>query len=188
MPAKAALLKGILMAAADPEMAAKTLLVVLMVILSFLLLVVSPFVLVLSTPLAPPETVQLYVEGTAEAITALGEGWYGPPEIDWRAVVAVDAARRRQDFSGVTLLGVEELALLFVEVVETREKTVFVGYEPVYDEEGNVVGERPVYQTMLIPVYRVLSMAEVGTLLGMTAEEIQWAEAMFNTIREGGHL
>ncbi|MBS3949745.1 MAG: hypothetical protein KGZ53_03660 [Peptococcaceae bacterium] len=196
MPAKAAFVKGILMAAADPEMAAKTLLAVLMVILSFLLLVVSPFVLVLSTPLAPSAVMEAYEEETEIAIMATADGYDGAVEIDWRAVLVLDAVRFRQDFSHVEnalllppmlrelfMREIRELALKFVELVEFREVTRHVGYENVYNEEGEVIGERPVYVEVKVPVYRLRSLEEVAELLGFTAEEQQWAATMMESLR-----
>ncbi|MBS4055348.1 MAG: hypothetical protein KGZ64_11400 [Thermaerobacter sp.] len=190
------LLKGLTMAVADPEGTAKVFLGVVVVAVLPLFLIVSPFVLVLSTPLAPQSVMAAYEEETEIAIMATADGYDGAVEIDWRAVLVVDAVRFRQDFSHVEnalllppmlrevfMREIRELALKFVELVEFREVTRHVGYENVYNEEGEVIGERPVYQEVKVPVYRVRSLVEVAELLGFTAEEQQWAVAMMESLR-----
>jgi len=190
------LLKGLTMAVADPEGTAKVFLGVVVVLLLPLFLVASPFILVLSTPLAPPAVMEAYEEETTTAIMATSDGYYGPVEIDWRAVLVLDAVRFRQDFSHVenalllppmmrevVMREIRELALKFVEVVEVRAVERHVGYEAVYNEEGEVIGERPIYAVVKVPVYRLRSLAEVAELLGFTPEEQQWAAAMLESLR-----
>jgi len=190
------LLKGLTMAVADPEGTAKVFLGVVVVAVLPLFLIVSPFVLVLSTPLAPQSVMAAYEEETEIAIMATADGYDGAVEIDWRAVLVVDAVRFRQDFSHVEnalllppmlrevfMREIRELALKFVELVEFREVTRHVGYENVYNEEGEVIGERPVYVEVKVPVYRLRSLEEVAELLGFTAEEQQWATAMMESLR-----
>ena len=190
------LLKGLTMAVADPEGTAKVILVVLVVAVLPLLLVISPFVLVLSTPLAPQSVMEAYEEETTTAIMTTSDGYYGPVEIDWRAVLVLDAVRFRQDFSHVEnalllppmmrevfMREIRELALKFVEVVEVRAVERHVGYEDVYNEEGEFIGERPIYAVVKVPVYRLRSLAEVAELLGFTPEEQQWAAAMLESLR-----
>jgi len=184
------------MAVADPEGTAKVFLGVVVVLLLPLFLVASPFILVLSTPLAPPAVMEAYEEETAIAIMATGDGYDGAVEIDWRAVLVLDAVRFRQDFSHIEkalllppaqrelfMREIRELALKFVELVEVREVERHVGYENVYNEEGEVIGERPVYVVVKVPVYRLRSLAEVADLLGFTVEEQQWAAAMMESLR-----
>jgi len=184
------------MAVADPEGTAKVFLGVVVVLLLPLFLVASPFILVLSTPLAPPAVMEAYEEETTTAIMATSDGYYGPVEIDWRAVLVLDAVRFRQDFSHVenalllppmmrevVMREIRELALKFVEVVEVRAVERHVGYEAVYNEEGEVIGERPIYAVVKVPVYRLRSLAEVAELLGFTPEEQQWAAAMLESLR-----
>ncbi|MBS3984338.1 MAG: hypothetical protein KGZ66_01880 [Selenomonadales bacterium] len=207
MAAKVAL-KAAVWAAMNPEDAGKVILVVVGLVFFPLFILAAPFLLMVSTPLAPPQAIQLYMQATDEAMSSLAGEWHGPPEIDWRAVLAVDAVRRRQDFSSfefpdlkglppehpavrlrnAKLQEIRELALRFVEIEDFIEVEKFVGYETIYDEEGNAVGERAVYTVVRIPVYRVLPVAEVAGLLGMTAEEGQWAEVMYQTIKKGGHF
>jgi len=190
------LLKGLTMAVADPEGAAKVFLGVVVVAVLPLFLIVSPFVLVLSTPLAPQSVMDAYEEETTTAIMATSDGYYGPVEIDWRAVLVLDAVRFRQDFSRVEnalllppmmrevfMREIRELALKFVEVVEVRAVERHVGYENVYNEDGEFIGERPVYAVVKVPVYRLRSLEEVAELLGFTAEEQQWATAMMESLR-----
>jgi len=190
------LLKGLTMAVADPEGTAKVFLGVVVVAVLPLFLIVSPFVLVLSTPLAPQSVMDAYEEETTTAIMATSDGYYGPVEIDWRAVLVLDAVRFRQDFSRVEnalllppmmrevfMREIRELALKFVEVVEVRAVERHVGYENVYNEDGEFIGERPVYAVVKVPVYRLRSLEEVAELLGFTAEEQQWATAMMESLR-----
>jgi len=190
------LLKGLAMAVADPEGTAKVILGVVVVAVLPLLLIFSPVVLVLSTPLAPQSVMDAYKIETATAIMATSDGYYGPVEIDWRAVLVLDAVRFRQDFSRienalllppmmreVVMRESREQALKFVEVVEVREVTRHVGYEDVYNDEGEIIGERPIYEVVKVRVYRLRSLAEVAQLLGFTPEEQQWAAAMFESLR-----
>ena len=184
------------MAVADPEGTAKVFLGVVVVLLLPLFLVASPFILVLSTPLAPPAVMEAYEEETTTAIMATSDGYYGPVEIDWRAVLVLDAVRFRQDFSHVEnalllppmmrevfMREIRELALKFVEVVEVRAVERHVGYEDVYNEEGEFIGERPIYAVVKVPVYGLRSLEEVAGLLGFTVEEQRWAVAMMESLR-----
>ena len=198
MPAKV-LVKGLAMAAADPEMAAKTLMVVVVVALLPLVLIAAPFVLVISTPFAPQSVMEAYEEETTTAIMATSDGYYGPVGIDWRAVLVLDAVRFRQDFSNIEtalllppaqrelfMREIRELALKFVEVVEVRGVERHVGYEDVYNAEGEVIGERAVYAIVQVPVYRLRSLEEVADLVGFTEEERQWAAVMYKSVKETG--
>jgi len=89
------------MAVADPEGTAKVFLGVVVVVLLPLLLIFSPFVLVLSTPLAPQSVMEAYEAETTTAMMSTSDGYYGPVEIDWRAILVLDAVRFRQDFSHI---------------------------------------------------------------------------------------
>jgi len=182
MPAKLAA-KAVVWAVMNPESTGKAILVAFVIAVFPLFILAAPFVLFISVPLVEQPTIDLYREVTEEAVLAFPEGYYGPPGIEWEAVLALDAVLRLQDFSRVTLEDVEKLASMFVEVVETRERKVFVGYRTIYDEEGQPAGSEPVYEIRLLPVYKTRTLSEMGGHLGLSFEQIRWAETMLEGLR-----
>jgi len=187
-------------AIANPEASGKTLLVVLVALLFPLLVILAPFVLFLSVPLAAPPVTEMYVQGTQEVIDATVDslwcdantcpappgrdcpGCYpGPVSLDWRDVIVLDAVRRTQDFSHVGVDDVKDSAMRFLERTGTHFRKVKVGYRNVYDSEGRLVRTEPVYEMIPIPIYRVESLDGVMRILDFTQEQREWAHNM----REG---
>ncbi|MBS3949553.1 MAG: hypothetical protein KGZ53_02650 [Peptococcaceae bacterium] len=162
----------------DPEATGKVFLVMMVVLFFPLLVIIAPFVLFLSTPLAPPSVTEMYVQGTRQAIETTAEGYGGPVVVNWHEVLVIDAVRKNQDFSGVQVHEVKDLAMGFIEQTGTYDVSEKTGYKRVYDPQGRFVGLEPVYTVTTVPIYRVKSFAEVMESLGFTQEQREWAHNM----------
>jgi len=139
--------------------------------LFLLLIIIAPFALFISGPMAPPSMIDIYVQGTNQAEEATADGYYGKLEINSMDVLTISAVQRKQDFSSASIRRARELARNFIEKTGYRPKKI--GYDPVFDEAGNEIGQSPVYEDF--PVYRIKSLEEVAASLGFTEEERQWA-------------
>lgn len=162
----------------DPEATGKAFLVMLVVLFFPLLVIIAPFVLFLSAPLAPPSVTEMYVQGTQQAIETTAGGLGGSVVVDWHEVLIIDAVRNKQDFSRVQVHDVKELAMSFIEQTGTYDVSEKTGYKRVYDPQGGFVGLEPVYTVTTVPIYRVKSFAEVMESLGFTQEQRTWAQTM----------
>jgi len=158
----------------NPRIVVKIIVAATLVFLFFLLLLIAPFALLISAPLSPPSMVDIYVQGTDRAEQLTADGYYGKLEIDPMDVLTISAVLRKQDFSSASVRRVQNLAGSFIEKTGYRDKKV--GYDPVFDEEGNVIGQTPRYETF--PVYRIRNIEEVASVLGFTEEEKRWAMEM----------
>jgi len=197
------LLKGLTMAVADPEGTAKVFLGVVVVAVLPIFFVVSPFVLFLSRPLVRPVVLQLYAEGVGRTIQSTADSYYGPVPIEWEAVLAIDTVLFEQDFSHLEMavthepyrmyydpeIREEELqkiaqrARRFIEHVGTAQVERKVGYENIYNEDGEVVGERPVYKLVSVPVLQLKSLEKVLEILEFTPYQVQWAQVLLESLR-----
>ena len=158
----------------NPRLVLKIVIGAVLVILFFLLLLITPLALFVSSPLAPPSLIDFYVKGTDQAEEDTAGGYYGKLEINPIDVLTISAVQRKQDFSSASIRRARDLARRFIEKTGYRAKKI--GYDPVFDEEGNEIGQTPVYRDF--PVYRIKSLEEVAADLGFTEEERQWVSQM----------
>ena len=164
----------------NPRLVLKILSWIIFAFLFLVLIFFAPLALFISTPMAPPSMIDVYVQGTNQAEEDTADGYYGKLEIDPLDVLSVSAIQRKQDFSSASVRNARNLARKFIEHTGYRAKKI--GYTATFDEHGNETGETPVYRDF--PVYRIRSIEEVVMDMGLTGEQAQWAREMRGGGRE----
>lgn len=126
----------------------------------------GPVVIHERVPMATPEQAWLYFNAAKE----VGDGTKSPCHdgvtVNWQQVIAVDAVRLKQDFSKTSMTRALDLAGMFIEQTGTCKHCVS-------DGDGGVT-------CTTYPVFRLRTLEEVCSLLGMGVEDIEAEETMLH--------